>query len=183
MGLLAPNKRYESKRERTLKSVLLREMCFSSEMLTVQKDFIFPHQCQALKFPILVLSRNQIIIHIFPKGQHFWKRAHDFVYSTGQNTRNFLSLSFHASLLRKGEMQPAYTDMASPHYNDTFIRKLNLSKNPHPLTMQSEKGEQFHKHVLAGYMTKLNGNTPISYLLTIWYKLKAVQMLVFPQRE
>lgn len=67
-------------------------------------------------------------------------------------------------------MQPVHTYMGSLYYNDTFIRKLNLSKNPHPLTMLSmlpDKGEQFHKHILAGYITKLNANTPISYLLTI----------------
>lgn len=67
-------------------------------------------------------------------------------------------------------MQPAHTYMGSLYYNDTFIRKLNLSKNPHPLTMLSmlsDKGEHFYKHILAGYITKLNVNTPISYLLTI----------------
>lgn len=71
LALLAHNKRYESKRGRPLKSVLLREMCFSSEMLTVQKDFIFPHQCQALKFPILAFIKKSNHHPFFSKGQHF----------------------------------------------------------------------------------------------------------------
>lgn len=58
MGLLAHNEKYESTWGRTLRSGLLREMCFSSEMLTVQKNFIFPHQCQVLKFSILAFIKQ-----------------------------------------------------------------------------------------------------------------------------
>lgn len=156
MGLLVHNERYEPVRERTLRSVLPRETCFSPEMLTVQKNFIFPHQWQVVKFSILAFNKKSnhpppnISEKKNPNLRFFW----DPLDKMPEISQVYLSVP---PLLIRGIRELANTYMATLLFYTIlvfFMIKSVLCRSFHAMITFSGKGEQFYTciHILAVYI-------------------------------